>query len=93
MKTRLIAIPPALLALAPPALVLAVGKGPARRGIVPKILCCSLKYFFWCFQKQSTAFFGFFFGVNASFATKTRLRINHVLFASHGMCNGEVSSE
>jgi len=38
--------------------------GPARRGIYSKKHFVESEILFWCFQKQSTSFFGFFFGVN-----------------------------
>ena len=38
-----------------------------------QILCRSLELLVWCFQKYSTSFFGFFFGVNGSVRKKSWL--------------------
>jgi hypothetical protein len=43
------------------------------------LMCRSLELLVWCFQTQSTSFFGFFFGVNGSVRKKTCAK-SHVLF-------------
>jgi hypothetical protein len=52
------------------------------------VVVTSLELLVWCFQTQSTSFFGFFFGVNGSVRKKTWICAKVMCFCAtdNGVC-------